>query len=65
MVTVLDDYSRYCISYIVKNKSDAAACVLNTIQMVERQTRNTVKILRTDNGLEYMYDQRPQEPPLC
>lgn len=47
-----DDYSNYRFVYFLKNKSDAVENIDKFLNMVETQTGNKVKKLRTDNGLE-------------
>lgn len=47
-----DDFSNYRFVYFLKNKSDAMENIEKFLNMVETQTGNKVKKLRTDNGLE-------------
>lgn len=49
-----DDYSRYRYVYFMKQKSEAFENIKKFINMVETQTENKVKKLRTDNGLEFI-----------
>lgn len=54
MITFIDDYSRYATVYCIKSKSDAFKSFVEYKELMERQTGNKLKILRTDNGKEYM-----------
>ena len=52
-MSLIDDATRYCWIYILKNKSDVFSTFKNWKVMVEKQYNKQVKILRTDNGGEY------------
>ena len=53
-MTIVDDCSRAVWIYLL-NKKDEVACVLkNFIVMVRRQFEKNVKIVRSDNGTEFM-----------
>lgn len=49
-----DDYSGYRYVYFLKNKSEVERNIENFIAMAENVTGNKIKILRTDNGLEFV-----------
>jgi transposase InsO family protein len=49
----VDDYSRYCWVYFLKSKSDVFAKFVKFKAVVELETGNRLKILRSDNGGEY------------
>jgi transposase InsO family protein len=53
MLTIIDDYSRKVWSYFLKHKFDIFAAFKKWKVMVETQTERKVKILRTDNGMEF------------
>ena len=53
MLTFINDYSRKVWAYCLKNKSDAFVCFKEWKIMVEKQTSESVKVLRTDNGMEF------------
>ena len=52
-ISFIDDYSRKVWVYLLKNKSDALGKFKEWKLLTEKQTGNQVKVLRTDNGLEY------------
>ncbi|XP_071571460.1 uncharacterized protein [Temnothorax nylanderi] len=49
-----DDYSSYKSVFFIKNKSDVKACIEKFIARAERETGCKLKVLRTDNGLEFV-----------
>ncbi|KAF2347659.1 Integrase catalytic core [Trinorchestia longiramus] len=53
-VTFIDDYSRYTWVYIIKNKSDVFGVFTEFKALVENHYDHKIKILRTDNGGEYV-----------
>ncbi|KAF2347866.1 Integrase catalytic core [Trinorchestia longiramus] len=53
-VTFIDDYSRYTLVYIIKNKSDVFGVFTEFKALVENHYDHKIKILRTDNGGEYV-----------
>jgi len=57
MLTIIDDYSRRVFPYFLKNKSDAFDSFKAWKVMVEKQTDRKVKVLRTDNGMEFCSDE--------
>lgn len=53
-VTFIDDYSRKVFVYIMKNKNQAFECFVKFKNFVENQLNKNIKILRTDNGTEFV-----------
>nr|CAJ86192.1 H0306F03.15 [Oryza sativa] len=53
MMTIVNDYSRKVWPYFLKHKYQAFNVFKEWKTMVERQTERKVKILRTDNGMEF------------
>ena len=53
-VTFIDDFSRFCWVYPLKEKSGVFAVFQHFVSMVENQTSYKVQSLRTDRGGEYM-----------
>lgn len=53
-VTFIDDYSRYVKVYPLKAKSDVFECWLNYKNLIENQIGHHIKVLRSDNGGEYV-----------
>ena len=54
ILTIVDDYSRFCIVMLLKQKSDVAGALRDCFTMLENQFERRVKILWTDNGKEYV-----------
>ncbi|KAL4295260.1 hypothetical protein GQ457_12G032180 [Hibiscus cannabinus] len=52
-LTFIDDYSRKCWVYVLKEKSEALAKFKEFKAMVEKQSGKYIKILRSDRGGEY------------
>lgn len=53
-ITLLDDHTSYSVVAPLHRKSDAADFIKTTINLLERQTGNTVKRIRSDNGGEFI-----------
>jgi hypothetical protein len=53
MLTIIDDYSRRVFSYFLKHKHEAFDAFKAWKVMVEKQIERKVKVLRTDNGMEF------------
>jgi Integrase core domain len=49
----IDYFSRVTWLNLMKNKSDVLNCFKNFHKMVQTQYGTVVKILRSDNGIEY------------
>ena len=49
----IDDYSRMCWVYFMKEKSEVFCIFKRFKQLVEKQVDKQIKILRTDNGGEF------------
>ena len=56
MLTIIDDYSRKVSPYFLKHKSDVFDVFKKWKVMVEKQTETKVKVLRTDNGMEFCHN---------
>lgn len=54
MLTFIDDYSKKVFCYFIRQKSDVFERFTEFKALVENQTSKRIKILRTDNGTEYM-----------
>lgn len=52
-VTFIDEYSHYCVVFLLQNKSEVAAKFAQFVALVETQTGKRVKTLRSDYGGEY------------
>ena len=53
-LTFIDDFSRNIWVYVLKSKSEVLARFKEWKTLVERQSEHVVKVLRTDNGGEYI-----------
>ena len=53
-VTFIDDFSRKLWTYLIKKKSEVIKVFAKFKSMVERQSGQKLKILRTDGGGEYV-----------
>lgn len=53
-ITFLDDYSRKTFVYFLKRKDEVPDIVNKFIKLVNNQTEDRVKIIRSDNGREYV-----------
>ena len=54
VMTFIDDASRKVFVYFLERKSDAFGAYQTFKAMAERQTNRKLKVLRTDNGTEYV-----------
>ena len=53
MMTFIDDYTRMCWIYLLKNESDAFQTFKNFHAWIENDAQTHIGSLRTDNGKEY------------
>ena len=53
VVTVLDDYSGYAETTLVRAKADAASALVDVLVRWQRRTGQKMKTLRTDQGTEF------------
>ena len=53
-VTFIDDYSNWTTVYMMKKKSETLNCFMKYHKMAETQTGLKLKVIRTDNGGEYL-----------
>ena len=52
-ITFIDDKSRWCEVYLIKNKSEVFSKFKEYKEMAERQTGHKIKAIQSDNGTEY------------
>lgn len=52
-LTILDDYSRFTWTVLLKGKHETQVQIQNFVTMVQNQFGETVKKMRTDNGVEF------------
>ena len=53
-ITFTDDLSRYGYVYLMKHKSESFEMFKQFRNEVEKQTKKNIKILRSDQGDEYL-----------
>ena len=53
-VTFIDDYSRYCHVYFLKQESEVFEKFKEFQAMVENETERNIGVLRSDRGGEYL-----------
>lgn len=53
-LTIVDDYSRAMWTYLLLQKSEVRNVLTNFIAYAEKQFGKTIKIVRSDNGTEFM-----------
>ena len=53
-LTFIDDFSRYCWVYFLKHKSEVFGLFKVFKALVENQYGRKLKVLRSDNGGEYV-----------
>ncbi|KAL2230371.1 UNVERIFIED_CONTAM: Retrovirus-related Pol polyprotein from transposon RE1 [Sesamum indicum] len=54
VLTILDDYSRSLWTYLIKHKDQVSSILLTFSSMVETQFGTKIKVLRSDNGSEFV-----------
>ncbi|KPJ11482.1 Retrovirus-related Pol polyprotein from transposon TNT 1-94 [Papilio machaon] len=54
LLTFIDDYTRMTFGYFIRNKSEVLPVFKIFKKFVENQTNLKIKMLRTDNGREYV-----------
>ncbi|KAH9705236.1 retrovirus-related pol polyprotein from transposon RE1 [Citrus sinensis] len=54
-LTIVDDFSRGVWTYLLIPKNEVGRVLYNFLSMVSRQFHKLVKIIRTDNGTEFMH----------
>ncbi|KRZ48337.1 Retrovirus-related Pol polyprotein from transposon TNT 1-94 [Trichinella nativa] len=52
-VTFIDDHSRWCETYFLKNRNEVVDAFMDFKSHAENQTGNKIKTLRSDNATEY------------
>ena len=57
LITFIDDYSRYCFSYFMKQKLEALDKFIEFKAAAEKETGMKIKAVRNDRGGEYMSEE--------
>ena len=52
-ITFIDDHTRFCWVYLLKDKSEAPTAFMNFFAMIKNQFNTSIKVLHSDNGTEY------------
>lgn len=53
-MTLIDDYSRYLVLYLLRDKSQAKDCIKSYVRMVENKFGRKPRIIRSDRGGEFV-----------
>jgi hypothetical protein len=53
-LTAVDDHSRFTWTIMMKHKSEARKHVMNFVNLIENQYNSKIKIIRSDNGVEFI-----------
>jgi transposase InsO family protein len=56
-LTIVDDYSRFTWVILMKHKSEARQKLIDFITLIKNQSNIDVKIIRSDNGPEFIMPQ--------
>ena len=59
-MTMIDDYSKYTVLYLLKKKSDVAAKIKEYVKFVQTEFNRTPKVIRSDRGGEYVNEELRQ-----
>ncbi|KAK2381296.1 myosin-16 [Trifolium repens] len=54
---IVDDHSRFTWTIMMKHKYEARQHVMNFVQLIETQHDSKIKIIRSDNGVEFIMPQ--------
>lgn len=54
LLTFVDDYTRKCFGFLIKTKDEVPSKFMEFMTRVEWETGKRIKVLRTDNGREYV-----------
>ena len=52
-ITFIDDHTRVCWVYLLKEKSDVKEAFKEFYSMIETQFHTQIQVIRTENGKEY------------
>ena len=56
-LTLVDDFSRAVWVYLLKSKTEVGDYITNFIKLIFTQFNKKIKIIRTDNGTEFVNNQ--------
>ncbi|MGI4673507.1 integrase catalytic domain-containing protein, partial [Klebsiella pneumoniae] len=52
-LVIVDEYSRFTWVYFLFKKDETAGLLINHVNLLDKQSEDKVKILRSDNGTEF------------
>ena len=55
-ITFTDNFTHYSHVYLISHKLEALGCFRRFMNLVENQTKKTIKTLIIDRGREYLFD---------
>ncbi|KAK2366753.1 putative mitochondrial protein [Trifolium repens] len=55
-LTIVDDKTRFTWIRLMKSKSETRPCLVQFVSFVETQFSSKIKIIRSDNGQEFMFE---------
>lgn len=53
VLTMVDDYTRYTWTYLMKNKSKTRNLLISFVTVVQNQFSKNIKTIKIDNGQEF------------
>lgn len=53
-LTLIDDFSRYVVMYLLRDKSEAKQCIVSFVRMVENKFGRKPQVIRSDRGGEFV-----------
>lgn len=53
-LSLIDDYSRYIVVYLLKDKAEAKDCIKDFVRLVENKFGRKPKVIRSDRGGEFV-----------
>lgn len=59
-MVLIDDYSRYLVLYLLKDKAEAKECIKSYVRLVENQFKWKPQIIRSDRGAEFVNKEHQQ-----
>ena len=59
-ITFIDDFTRFGVIYLTTHKSKGLSCFQSYLNLIENQLDRKIKVLRTNLGYEYLFDQFKQ-----
>ena len=52
-LSIVDDFTRFSWAFFLHSKDEASQLIINHIKVVDNDSRWDVKIIRSDNGIEF------------